>query len=227
MRGIFFIAGLLSLTACGIDSRGLITQSHNAEIGPDTVRVELKGMREFRVVRSGDVGAFGGSRDGELQDMTLSLSAENEFSSAMGSGNETGVINTTRPDTDHEVYTTIATGHFLRWGSMATYTDETIWVNMPRDGILTLRMRGRDLDCSGERICGRKDDGFFEMRFRLPQVPADLSDGCPRSQRFDWAVNGGIYRFVLATEVTNRASHRPVLRPTGGVICITNPVTEG
>jgi len=226
MRALLFLFTALSLTACGVDSRGIITQIHDAEIGPDTVRVELRGMTDFVVLRSGDRGAFGGARDGELQDMTLSLSARDEFSSAMGSGNNVGISNRTDPDSDHIVYTTIEAGDVVFWQRSATYTDEAIWVNMPRDAILTLRMQGRDLDCSGERVCGRDDDGTFTAIILLPVAPARLSDGCPPNQRFNWTQRDGEWLFEGARSWSNQLDHRPVLRPLNGFICITNPVPD-
>lgn len=233
MRGFLFIAslfgllvlgGALFLMGQGLDTRGLITQRHEHVVDDSSVRVQVIGMTRFEVLAPGD-RRFGSPRTGELQDMTLSLSAEAEFSSARGAG-AVGIANVTDPDRDHLVYVKVDRGDVLTWNRSATYDDDAIWVNVARDGVLRLKMDARDLDCVGERICDRVSDGFYLNAFLLPELPDVLPETCGPNNTFEWANVDEGWTFLGTRVVDERSESRPVLRPLNGAICVVQPVTE-
>ena len=219
MQRVFVVLALALLAACGVDTRGLIMQSHFHTAGPNTLRVELIDMTEFIVRASGDRGPAGGQRDGELQSMTLSLTAPSEFSSAIGR-NTTGLANLTDPETTYLGIVTIARNDRLTWGRTASYDNEAVWVDVEPGARVSLKVQARDLDCSRDRACGRHNDGAFTFQFVLPALPAQLVPGCPPEQVFVWREEGGRVGFRAVREVEVTTTGQPIVEPVNGAICI-------
>lgn len=219
MHKAIAVLALLVLAACGVDTRGLISQSHFHTAGPNTLRVELIDMTEFIVRESGDRGLGGRQQDGELHDMFLSLAAPSEFSSATGR-TTTGLVNLTDPETTFLRIVTIARNDLLTWGRAATYDNETVWVEAEPGARVSLKVMARDLDCTRDRVCGRYDDGAFTFDFVLPALPAQLVPGCPPTQVFVWGEEGGRAGFRGAREVEVTTTGRPIIEPVNGAICI-------
>ncbi len=219
MMRLLAVAALGLLAACAVDTRGLISQSHFHSVGPNTLRVELIDMTDFTVRSTGDQGIRGGARDGELQDIIVSISAPNEFSSASGR-NATGLVNRTRAETDSLSFVTIVVGDRVAWGRAATYDNDAVWVLAEPDSRISLLVQARDLDCTGERVCGRHNDGAFRFDFMLPSLPARLEPNCVPEQIFVWNEAGGRPGFRGARDVAVTTTGAPIIVPANGAICI-------
>ncbi|WP_371224431.1 hypothetical protein [Roseovarius sp. 2305UL8-3] len=219
----FAIASLGFLSACGVDTSGLLPV-HDHPIGPNTVRVEVHDMRFFDVVSTGDSGAFGGARDGELRELELKLSADREIQSVLAKG-ALEIVNVTDREEGVLTYTAISAGDQLRLGERGpTYQNGDLWVNAERGATVSLTVRAQELDCTRERLCTRRDTGTYVFEFDLPRLPDRLSDECGRGQRFVWDDFLGVLGFRDVPRSESREESAPVLRPSprdNPILCIT------
>lgn len=221
------------------------TGQHNLGSGPDIYRVEVRNLNRFEVLEAGDSDGVG-----ELHRMTVELryfdpQAGQQYDRLTYTGtelyliNEGGIVGGDR-------YFPVRVGQHVFTASDRRPNDTTqMWVHANTDRSITSEGAGRqvyltisaqDLDCVGQRVCGRRSNGSVTIAFEVPEFSTRPSIRCGPDNTFQLGpVDGELQIIGLpSTTVFSNANSEswflgvdhdrggPRLRPFNADICIAS-----
>lgn len=220
MKKVFLAAmGATLLTGCAIDTSGILTTYHNLPIDEDVVRVEVRALDVFRIAQSGDIGAAGGEREGELATLILSLNGISEGYLLNSPSN--WLQNDTTGEEGDSDWLNVNNGDEISHKRGVSYIPERgdLWINARRGSTVQLRVTGVDVDS-----VGRSQTGSVVYEFTLPVLPDELPDTCGPTNSVRWINVDGVDRFPTTRSWVVRVTSRPRIRITDGVLCFKNAV---
>jgi len=213
-------AGLFSLPRSGT-----ATQSHNLRAGPGVFRLTLSGLNRFLVVKTGDRKGTAG----ELRRITITLYNRSTDVSEVDTVTLTQDLLRNASATKYRnsygnsAYLKIHKGDFLEPGGPRGPRPATdMWINVRPGDRIRLGLKFRELDCSGERVCNRGDNGRYELDMVVPATASAFSSLCAPTAN-SWSIGRQaqyyVFRGMPTTTITAKGS--VLLYPLAGRICIT------
>tara|TARA_R110002096_G_C14646588_1_gene726034 strand:+ start:1258 stop:1968 length:711 start_codon:yes stop_codon:yes gene_type:complete len=202
--------------AMSVDHTGLLNSVHRLEVDENTIRVELHRMNEMRVFSTGERG----NRQGELNQISVKLEGLNEyeyttwnmpfdiFNRTKGIRGGSGYI-----DIDRNDRLELSDGNRTD-ASGELPLKETQWINARRGARFMITIKSNELDCSGQRVCGRGDDGTVVYEMTIPPLPANLPRTCGGANSLNGAVIDGAFQFAGMLDYTRVASGNPIIEPS-------------
>jgi hypothetical protein len=213
------------------------TSNHTLGSGPDVYRVEVRNLNRFEVLEAGDSDGVG-----ELHEMKISLYSFNQADTVRFTGtelyllNEGGIVGGDR-------YFPIRVGQHVFTETDRRPDDTTqMWVHVDAATETTntvyLGVSGQELDCVGQRVCGRRSNGSVTIHFTIPDFSRRPSNVCGPDNTFRLEPLDGEIQIsgLSGTSVwsgTNSESwylgfdHEaggPRLRPFNAEICIASTI---
>ncbi|MFK5996981.1 MAG: hypothetical protein QM492_02605 [Rhodobacterales bacterium] len=206
-------AGILSLPR-----NGTATTYHSLQGQPGVIRVSLKGMLQFVVVKTGDRHG----EAGELHRIKLHLvnttpGTTEYFDHKWGSME---MYNQTRGKRGRSAYVTAHKNDIIN--TIDRRPLELFIFAHPGDHIL-LEVTARELDCTGQRVCGRGDNSYYSIALIVPNFSSgQITSTCTRrNTKVLVQLPDGRFRFdlIAANPVSERGSLR--IYPVKGTLCYT------
>jgi|GEM_PF-3127540 len=233
------------MLGCLIQAPKAAAQSnHNLGSGQDVYRVEVKNINAYEVLEAGDSDGIG-----ELYELRVRLSG-GEFSNRQyheytdRAGASRRLINRSTNDQGNDTYVNIRVGNLVAHGGHEKNRD--LWVHSKRAGAhdsttpIRLNLHATELDCAGERVCGRKSEGTVTVEFSIPDFKTPPSNRCGPENTFKltrvdddlailgvdnvdvWSATRGDTRVLQV--LTQHKKGGPRLRPINADICIASTV---
>jgi len=219
MRKLLLFAPVLigaQALALSVDHTGLQTSFHGLEVNDNTVRVELHNWNEMRVISTGEKR----SNQGELNHMALRLDGLMEFDSTRWEMpfdiyNLTKEINGGRGYIDIDVNDRLELYDGNRTDADGVRPQKTVpWINARRGSRISITLSARELDCSGQNVCGRGDTGTVVYEMTIPPIPSNLPTTCGAQNSFRGVIVGGEFQFFGTLDSTRAATGKPTIEPS-------------
>lgn len=240
------------LSAPSVDAREP-TIIHNYPSGENVYRVEIRNMKRFEVLESGDSDGVG-----ELHELTVQLRSSNpeyrtQYDGEKYSGtqlymaNGGGIVSGNRN-------MPIRVGQHIFTSKNRRRNDETqMWVHVysnPDDadyygaGTVNLEISATELDCAGQRVCRRNSKGSTTISFRIPEFETPPSNRCGPSNTFrlepldgelqisglsDTTVSSRVHEVPVGATwylLTRHKKGGPRLQPFNADICIASTTRQ-
>ena len=160
--------------------------------GPEIYRVELRNVGAFLVGAVGDPES-----GGELHRITVQLlEPEGTRDRQFHTVSERAPIlrNTSSGERSGGGYLTINQGDYVRMGDRVgpeLVDDYNLWLHTayrhPAEGrslTFLISVTGRELDCTGQRICNRGNTGAITFEIKIPEFRSAPSNRCDTSNTF-------------------------------------------
>jgi hypothetical protein len=218
MKKIFILAPLLigaQALAWSVDHTGL-QNVHSLEVNANTVRVEIHRLNGMRVLSTGERR----NRQGELNRITVRLVGLSERFRSDWSMPDS-IFNRTKNSDGGSGYTDIDIYDFLElyWGELLDENGDRLirepqWINARRGGRISISVEARELDCSGQWVCGRGNTGTVTYAMSIPPLPSNLPDTCGPSNTLAGRVLDGQFQFIGGLDFVRTQEGEPIIEPS-------------
>jgi len=88
------------------------------------------------------------------------------------------------------------------------------WINARRGSRISITLSARELDCSGQNVCGRGDTGTVVYEMTIPPIPSNLPTTCGAQNSFRGVVVDGVFQFSGTLDSTRAATGKPTIEPS-------------
>jgi len=213
------------LCAFGLSRGGRAEEVHRLVAnGNRLLRVEVRSMQGFEVVKTGDKRGAG-----ELRSIWLYLQGNDEYNSQGAKGGSAFARVQRNGQRIHEPghsnYIGIRKQDWVQVSAWNARKDgrngEPLWIHVRPGGTFTLEAKFRELDCTKHRNCRRHNDGHYTLRMTLPEFPRRLPSGCGDENTYHLATIDGrvLFRGLLDQQV--QVSGKLRMKPVWGQLCVT------
>lgn len=214
--------------------------------GPDVYRVEVRNLHRVEALQTGDSDGVGELHNLRIKLSTYDSEARNQFDEISLSGtdlyliHESGIVSGTH-------YYPIRVGQHVSLSHNGSPQDSTqMWVhvNTAADssydggGHVSLSVYAEELDCAGQRVCGRRGKGTFSISFEIPEFTVRPSNRCGPDNTFWMGTvdgelqvsglsNGPVWSNTNSRSLLGGINYKgsgPILRPINAEICIASTI---
>ena len=177
---MFFLSG----TSFAAEERS----RHTMASGPDVYRIEIRNLKRFEVMETGDSDGVG-----ELHNIRVNLSAftnnSEQFHSKTVRATPGFLYNDTTNDGGNSSYLNVRKGNRVIFHGRANH--DNLWVHAGAVNAIgdrtqvRLSVHARELDCTGRRVCRRGGYGGFTVFFNIPNFETPPSTRCGPENTFE------------------------------------------
>lgn len=206
----------MQASAFSVDNTGLLTMRHDLELDENSIRVELHNLNSVVVFSTGERR----NREGELNKYSIKFEGVNEFEFRSW-GMPSDIFNLTKGVNGGSGYIDISRNDRLELYDGDTTNDSgerqlkpTPWINARRGSRVKITIEARELDCSGQNVCGRGNNGKVVYEMTIPPLATNLPDSCGDSNSFSGAVIDGEFQFAGMLDYVRVESSNPIIKPS-------------
>jgi hypothetical protein len=239
MQKQFIFTGILSLLVV-IPAVAKQRDIHTLGSAPNVLRVELRNLDQFRVLQTGDPKSSGelhkvevvlesrnGSISGSEQYHSLETPSVQLLNNSTHKLGGTGNLEIRKDDWITYGGRRVAPGTRNLWVHAKDMSNDVYSNGTPaRNNDIAIRVNARELDCKGQRVCNRGDNGSFIIHFPLPRFTSPPPTSCGPSNTYRLTLVDDEIRLIGINGSTTGSYKKtgPILQPRNGELCIASTV---
>lgn len=219
MKRLLAISAILigmQASAFSVNHSGILVSRHALEVDENSVRIEMHNLNSVSVFSTGERR----NREGELNTYSIKLEGVNEFeyrswdmpfdifNQTTGNNGGSGYISINRNDR-LELYD----GN--RLNDLGVRPLKPIpWINARRGSRIKITIQASELDCSGQNVCNRGNDGEVVYEMTIPTLPRNLPSWCGGPNSLAGAVIDGEFQFAGMLDYSRVETGKPIIEPS-------------